>query len=147
MNIFSAQVNYTTHSLKNAWAEEVGTQVGNEVWEEGLSRIKTCSINVRHQLIQFKVMHRLHYSKLHRIFPTVSSLCDRCKSADGSLLHLFRTCPKLSHFWFDIFTWFSDMYSCVFDPDPEIALFGFSLSLLNHSVSVQSTVVYGGKSF
>ncbi len=35
------------------------------------------------------------------------------------------------------------MYGCVFEPDPETALFGFSLSLLNRSVSMQRTVKYG----
>ena len=49
--------------MKNVWKEEMGTQIGDDVWEEGLSRTQSSSINARHQLIQFKVMHRLHYSK------------------------------------------------------------------------------------
>lgn len=62
----------------------------DDVWKEGLGRTCSRSINTR-QLLQFKVMHRLHYSKnkLHRIFPTISSLCDRCKSADGLWLTSF----------------------------------------------------------
>lgn len=73
VKVFSEQVNYATHSLKKAWEEELGIQ-----------------FHARHHLIQFKVMHRLHYSttKLHSIYPTVSPLSDRCKSADGSLSHL-----------------------------------------------------------
>jgi len=35
------------------------------------------------------------------------------------------------------------MYGFVLNPDPEIALFGYSLSLSDHSVSVQSTIIYG----
>lgn len=35
------------------------------------------------------------------------------------------------------------MYSCVFEPDPMIALFGVSPSLLKHRVLVQSTIMYG----
>ncbi len=35
------------------------------------------------------------------------------------------------------------MHGCVFTPDPEIALFGYSISLLDHNVSVQSTIIYG----
>lgn len=61
VSIFSKQVNCATHSLKNAWEAELGTQIVDEVWERGLSRIHSCSINVIHKLIQFKVMHRLHY--------------------------------------------------------------------------------------
>ena len=35
------------------------------------------------------------------------------------------------------------MYNCLFEPDPMIALFGVSPSLLKHKVSVQSTIMYG----
>ena len=63
VKVLSEQVNYATHSLKKAWEEELGLQIDDIVWEEGLSRIQYCSINARHHLIQFKVMHRLHYSK------------------------------------------------------------------------------------
>ena len=145
VRVFSEQVNYATHSLKKAWEEELGLQIDDMVWQEGLSRIQYCSINARHHLIQFKVMHRLHYSKtkLHRIYPTVSPLCDRCKAADGSLTHLFWTCPKLYVFWCGIFKWFSEMYNCVFKPEPEVALFGYSLSLLPQSIPVQHTIMYG----
>lgn len=50
-----------------------------------------CSINARHQLIKFKVMHRLQYSKTkqHRIFPTISSSCDGYKSAEGCVATFF----------------------------------------------------------
>lgn len=36
----------------------------------------------------YKVMHRLHYSKtkVHRIYPHVSALCDRCKALEVSWL-------------------------------------------------------------
>lgn len=90
-------------------------------------------------------MHRLHHSKtkLHRIYPTTSPLCDWCKSAEGSLAHLFWTCPKLYNFWCEVFKWFSEIYDCVFKPDPEITLFGYSISLLNPSLSVQNTIMYG----
>ena len=103
-------------------------QIGDYVWKQGIDRTRSCSINTSHQLIQFEVMHRPHYSKtkLHR--------SDRCKYAEGSLTHLFWTCPKLYNFWSNIFKWFSDMYSCVFEPDPMIALFGVSASLLKHRV-------------
>lgn len=142
---FSEQVNSATLHLKSAWEEDLGIQIDDDVWEESLSRIRSCSINVRHQLIQFKVIHRLHYSKskLHRFFPTISSLCDRCKAAEGSLSHLFWTCPRLYTFWCEIFNWFSGMYGCVFEPDPEMALFGYSSFLSDQSPSVQCTIIYG----
>lgn len=63
VDIFTEQMNFATNSLRVAWEEDLGLQIGDEVWDEGLGRILSCSINVRHQLIQLKVLHRLHYSK------------------------------------------------------------------------------------
>lgn len=145
VKIFSEQVDCVTQSLKNAWEEELNIQIDDIVWGEGLNRIQYCSINARHHLIQFKVLHRLHYSKtkLHKIYPTVSPLCQRCKSADGTLAHLFWSCPKLYDFWCSVFQWFSDMYNCVFKPDPQVALFGYSMFLLPQSMRVQHTIMYG----
>ena len=88
-------------------------------------------------------MHGLHYSKLHIIYPAISPLCDRCKSAEGSLAPLFWKCPNLFTFWSEIFNWFSETYNSEFRPDPNIGLFGYSLSLRNQGHSVQNTFMYG----
>lgn len=145
VNFFSNQLSCNTIYLKNAWEEELGLQIENKVWEKSLSKIHSCSINARHKLIQFKVLHRLHYSKtkLHKIFPSTSPLCDRCKCAEGSLTHLFWTCTKLYNFWHEIFQWFGSMYNCQLLPEPTAALFGISPSLLRLSSSKRHTVVYG----
>lgn len=145
VKIFLEEFNVDTQFIKASWEAELGLQIDDITWDGGLSRIQACSVNARHQLIQFKVIHRLHYSKtkLHRIFPSISPLCDRCKSAEGSLSHLFWTCPKLHNFWCEIFKWFSDVYDTEFKPDPSIALFGYSLLLLDQSLSVENTLMYG----
>lgn len=75
--------------IKQAREIELGLEIDSDSWEEGLENIHTCSINVRHNLIQFKTLHRLYLSKvkLHSIFPEVSPFCNRCKVAEGSLTH------------------------------------------------------------
>lgn len=72
MKVFLEQIKFYTQSIKTAWQEELGIQIDDVVWEESLSRIQSCSVNVRHHLI--------HYSKtnLHGIYPTISPLCDQC---------------------------------------------------------------------
>ncbi len=45
VNVFSQEVSYSTHFLENAWEEELGIQIEADVWEESLSRIRSCSIN------------------------------------------------------------------------------------------------------
>lgn len=143
VSLFSASV--STHHLQQAWSEELELEVSDDVWNEALTRIHTCSINVRYKLIQFKVVHRLHYSKLklHRIYPSVSPLCDRCRGAEGSLSHLFWSCPQLYTFWCEIFKWFSKVYGLDIAPDPELALLGCSETALRYSSEIQQTLLLG----
>lgn len=102
--------------------------VSDEIWEEGLSRKKSCSVNSRYKLIQFKVMHRIHYSKtrLNKIFPSISPQCDRSKMAEGTLAHLFWFCPILYDFWSNIFELFSSAYRINIQPDHSLAIFSYS---------------------
>ena len=64
---------------------EVGISIPYELWEEGLYSIQTCSINSRYRFIQFKVLPRLHYSKTKISRILVSSMCDRCGTAEGHI--------------------------------------------------------------
>ena len=61
---------------RRAWEDEMGQQISNYIWDESLQFIHTCSLNTRRCLIQFKVRHRLYYSKtkLNKIFPSSSPL-------------------------------------------------------------------------
>lgn len=51
-------------SLKNQWEGELGCKLSEETWERALDRIHSSSICLRHTIIQFKVLHRLHWSKV-----------------------------------------------------------------------------------
>ena len=84
-------------------------------------------MNARHNLVQFKVIHRLHYSKvkLHKIFPDTSPLCETFKQEEGTLTHLFWTYPKLHVYWALIFDYLSKAIDRVIAPDPLIALIQF----------------------
>ena len=65
--------------MQSAWEEDLGVEVTNEMWREGVERLHLGSIKTRLQLIQFKVMHRLHYftEQIYKMFPNVSDICDR----------------------------------------------------------------------
>lgn len=64
--------------LRQAWAKDLHSDVPAQLWEKALALVHSCSINTRYRLIQYKVIHRLHYSKtkLNRIFPSISPQCD-----------------------------------------------------------------------
>lgn len=89
--LFDDGVVASTAKIREAWKEELGIDLPEVMWDKSLSMIHSCSVNSRHQLIQFKVLHRLHYSKsrLHKFYTSVSPLCDRCKVAEGALSHAF----------------------------------------------------------
>lgn len=145
IDVFNNQFDISTWYLKDSWEKDLGIQITNEDWEKSIKVINTCSINSRHQLIQYKVVHRLHYSrvKLKKFYPSISSKCNKCESAEGSLGHLFRSCPRLFEFWSEIFNFYSEAYSCDLAPDPAIAVFGWSDSLRGFSQQFKKAVQYG----
>lgn len=121
----------STDAIKAKWEEELETDISVADWEDSLVYIHTCSINSRHRLIQFKVLHRLHYSttKLHRIFPGTSPMCDKCQAEQGTLLHCFALCSNLYGYWCGIFGVLSEVLETSIDPDPLLIILGVSDSL------------------
>lgn len=87
-------------------------------------RVCDCSVNVKHNLIEFKTIHRLYLSKvkLHLIFPDVSPLCNRCKIEDGTLIHSLSSCTKLQDYWNNIFDCLSKAFKKALEPDPLTAI-------------------------
>lgn len=70
----------------------------------------------------------MHYSKvrLHRIYPSVSPVCDRCNMSEGTLSHAFWACSSLANFWSRIFDWYSKAYQRPLQPEAGLAIFGCS---------------------
>lgn len=118
------KVDNNTHKIKHDWEEEMGFNIHVDMWNESLRNIHTCSVNARHNLIQFKIIHRLHYSKskLHKIYPTISPLCNKCKTLEGTLFHSLWSCIKIQPFWKCIFKFLSEVYSVDLEPEPCIGL-------------------------
>ncbi len=69
--IFSHKSAQPDVKFKQMWEADPNISIQDEIWKQALNDIHLCSVNARLQLIQFKVIHRLHYSKvkLHKIFP------------------------------------------------------------------------------
>lgn len=106
---FTSKDSTSTNGIKKAWEKEINTLLSDNIWRIALSRVHRCSVNSRHSLIQFKVIHRFHYSKfmLHKFYPSVSQMWDKCKSSEGTLLHLFWDCPAIQPLvWLSIFSFF-----------------------------------------
>lgn len=131
--------------IKDAWVNDIGIDIPVELWVRALGGIKSCSINARLQLIQYKVIHRLYYSKakLNKIFPSVSPMCDRCKTNIGTLGHLFYMCPVLTNFWSGIFCMYNSIYNVTIMPDVLIVLLGCSDQTSTLPSSIQQAIKFG----
>lgn len=125
-NPMSEQLDISLDFLKSAWEEDLGISLMGEQWIEALEGVHTASICTRHGLVQFRVLHRLHLSKvkLSKMYPNIDPLCDRCGVFPASLGHMFWLCPKLSNFWNSIFKTLSDILGHMIEPGPVLAVFG-----------------------
>lgn len=140
VHCFTASV--SSDHIRETWAHDLNSEISVGFWEEAMSRVHSCSINSCYRLIQYKVMHRLHYSKtkLNRIFPSVSPECDKCLSAEGSLAHLLWFCPTLHNYWTTIFEWLSKAYSRDIQPNHDLAVFGCSTRTFELSYDIQTAL-------
>ena len=84
--------------IKQRWEEELGFDIVDDIWDAAFDCIYSSSICARHSLIQFKVLHRLHYWKAASagIYPDADPLCNRCKTVPATLYHMFWGCPELT---------------------------------------------------
>uniref|UniRef100_A0A0S7EYH1 LIN1 n=2 Tax=Poeciliopsis prolifica TaxID=188132 RepID=A0A0S7EYH1_9TELE len=88
--------------IRNAWEKELGIQLTQDSWDVAIGRIRSSSSCARLSLIQFKVVHRIHFSKsrLSQIYPDMVDVCDKCKGSPCNLGHMFYLCPSLYGFWY-----------------------------------------------
>jgi hypothetical protein len=95
----------STENIKTKWEEELGTVISDETWVRALSCVNITSSCVRLNLIQFKVRHRTHYSKvrLAKIYPELDETCDRCRATKADLAHMLWSRSKLGEFSMSIF--------------------------------------------
>uniref|UniRef100_A0A671TVY8 Reverse transcriptase domain-containing protein n=1 Tax=Sparus aurata TaxID=8175 RepID=A0A671TVY8_SPAAU len=115
-----------TASPKNAWEKDLGVDITVVQWKDILKLIHSSSICARHGLLQWKVLHRAHFTnaKLAKIYSSHSDACNRCKQSPADHAHMFWTCPGLTDFWSDIFQTLKQALNISLEPNPLTALFG-----------------------
>ncbi len=87
VNIF-AMNSVPASCMKTARGREIISLLPDKIWRTALSHFHSCSVKSRHRLIQFKWFNVSIILRLCWISP-----CDRCKSNNDTLLHLFWDCP------------------------------------------------------
>ena len=113
---------------KLAWEQDLNVEFTGEVWEHSLHCFHTTSLCLRHCLIQFKVLHRLHYrERQSKLYPNVDSTCIRCHLNSATAGHMFWECPSLTTFWGHIFEAISYICGKSIEPNPITAIFEFPM--------------------
>ena len=99
---------------------------------------------LRHNLIQFKILHRLHFSRdrLAAIYPNTDPHCLRCHQGIATIGHMFCACPALTHFWTKIFEAFTHMCGRLIPPDPITAIFGVRAEEVQTSTSQAYAIAF-----
>lgn len=125
-NIIQSISSPSLSHVREAWESELQIDITDTEWQAAVDRVHKSSLCIRHGLLQFKVLHRLHFcrNKLAKIFPDTDPTCQRCLSAPATLTHMFFTCPSIAPFWSSIFDSISSMCGQKITLNPLTAIFG-----------------------
>uniref|UniRef100_H3B3G9 Reverse transcriptase zinc-binding domain-containing protein n=1 Tax=Latimeria chalumnae TaxID=7897 RepID=H3B3G9_LATCH len=96
--------------LQSAWEGDL-----NYEWQTIWNNCTKASVELKSRLTQFKILHRTYRTPL-RLFKAglvSDSLCWKCRSENGSLLHMLLSCPRITCLWRGVF----DRYSLVLGVD------------------------------
>lgn len=96
--------NTSLQKIKTEWIGDLVIDISNDT-DKVVDRINRTSSCARLNLIQMKVLYRIHYSKtkLAKLYPNIDETCDRCNAFKADLTHMFWSCTKLRQFCFLIF--------------------------------------------
>lgn len=92
--------------LQRQWGE-LEIKISDRVWQTAIKWVHSTSIWIRHELLQLKVLRRLHLSanKLAKLSPGLDRIM--CGRDLANLSHISWLRPKLISFWTGIFSTFS----------------------------------------
>ena len=97
-----------------------------ENWEEVWRFPLQILVSLRDKLMQFKIIHRSHYTpyKLYKISSTNPQNCWRCADIPGDFMHIFWLCPKIVVFWREVLRMIATVTSIILEQEAEICLLG-----------------------
>lgn len=121
-------LNTSLSQIKPLWEDDLEMVIPDEDWESVLYRIHKSSVCARHGLLQCKVEHRIHWTKLKlsKHFQHTDPTCDRCKFTPASHAHMFWSCIKLRSFWSTVFETVYGFLGKSISPCLLIAIFGIT---------------------
>ena len=121
---------HLTTKIKMSWEQELGIIISEDQWQKAIATVRSSTPSARLQLIQFKVLYRVHYSKsrLSKIYPQIKDECERCHANPCDLSHMFFLCPVLQNFWNHYSNILSNALKIKVNLNPYLAIFGIPVN-------------------
>lgn len=90
-------------SLWQIWVTDIPDTYDDDwkkLWDTQFKQL----VSIRDRLIQFKIIHRAYFypHMLHRINPSISSVCWWCNHSKGDFFHILWSCLAITSYWMDI---------------------------------------------
>ena len=134
-----------------AWERELGVKFSETQKTKIFNFVHKASLATRYQEGGYKILTRWYKTPvvLKRIFPETSDRCWRCGEEEGTMLHVFWTCPKLKDFWKMVRDTIKDVLDIELGVNPAtyllldlpMAMTKFKKSLLRHFLTAARACV------
>lgn len=119
---------------KNKWEKDLTFSPNTDLWKEICNNTFSMTNNANLQLIQFKIIHRIHITekKMFLMGLRDTDVCSQCTlGSTDDYFHALWTCQSVHSFWISVTTKLSVIMGCEIPLSP-------SLCLLNNCIEVDN---------
>lgn len=111
---------------REAWKEDLGTDISSEDWQYICTKAHTQSVNTRFRLLQYKWLMRIYITpvQLNKYNRNIPDTCTKCTEAQGTLFHCMWQCNKIKSFWEEVKKAIEKIISKNIPMDPAFFLLG-----------------------
>ncbi|CAH2275489.1 Hypothetical predicted protein, partial [Pelobates cultripes] len=95
---------FSTTKYARQWESDLNCPGPLKAWDtiftNPLKLLKSSALIEQHH----KILYRWYLvpTRLHKIFPSTSSQCWRCHTQEGSMYHIWWSCPRLLNYWNEV---------------------------------------------
>ena len=117
-----------TQDTKRKWERDLGVEIEDEVWCEMFDNAKKLSVCNRAWSVQLRTIHRLQItpSLRHKMNPSLSPLCLKCKIEEGDYIHCIWSCHKIQRYWLRVVQQLNVIFNLEFELDPLCLILGLT---------------------
>lgn len=113
------------------WAKDLNSPPTVLHWQDIGNNVFSMSCNTKLQMIQYKVLHRIHITKhqMYRMGISKSNVCSYCSGSIDNYFHALWSCPHIHTYWTEVIKQLSGILQCKIPLCPNSSLLGDITSL------------------